>query len=345
MIPIIDVSVLLREDVSREEKLAVADAIGKACAEVGFFVIIGHGIEDSIVQSVWSATKTFFDLQDDQKRCLIFPQAEYPFGYNPLGSEVLSSGKAVEKPNTTTSSTTNGSAPDIKEMFSIGPASPEAGFPTRKFPTQPEEFQQAWELYYERLNSLAMHILKAFSMALFLGDDDWFEKFTDHHASALRAINYPAISSTQTVLPGQLRASAHTDYGTITILKSDGPGLQVAKDLDPPVWHDVPYVPDGFVINLGDLMKRWTNDRWLSTLHRVVIPSDDVLRAGEAAAEGYLCRRRQSLAFFHNLNRDAVVEVIVQGADEQPKYAPIIAGDFLLQKHLASMGAKQSSTV
>lgn len=340
MIPIIDVSALIREDVPREEKLAIADAIGKACAEVGFFVIVGHGIDDSIVQSVWTATKTFFDLPEDQKQSLIFPQAEYPFGYSSLGSELLSSGKAVEKSGSTISSTIDGSAPDIKEMFSIGPASPEAGFPTRKFPIMPKEFQQSWELYYERLNSLAMHILKAFAMALFLGDDNWFEKFTDHHASALRAINYPAIASTQTVLPGQLRASAHTDYGTITILKSDGPGLQVSKDLDPPVWHDVPHVPDGFVINIGDLMKRWTNDRWLSTLHRVVIPSDDVFIPGDAAADAYLCRRRQSLAFFHNLNRDAVVEVIVQGEDEQPKYAPIVAGDFLLQKHLASMGAK-----
>jgi len=89
-----------------------------------------------------------------------------------------------------------------------------------------------------------------------------------HHASALRALNYPAIDpvAAASLLPQQLRASAHTDYGTITILKSDGPGLQVSKDKDPPNWRDVPYIEDGFIVNLGDLMRRWTNDEWYEQL-------------------------------------------------------------------------------
>jgi isopenicillin N synthase-like dioxygenase len=93
-------------------------------------------------------------------------------------------------------------------------------------------------------------------------------------------------------VPGQLRASAHTDYGTITILKSDAPGLQVSKDKDPPTWIDVPYVEGAFIVNLGDLMKRWTNDRWLSTLHQVVNPDlEDACWNGGST-------RRQSVAFF-----------------------------------------------
>mgnify|MGYP003385443684 CR=1 FL=1 len=121
-----------------------------------------------------------------------------------------------------------------------------------------------------------------------------------------------------------MRASAHTDYGTITILRSGGPGLQVCKDKDPPQWVPVPHLEgqDVFIINLGDLMRRWTNEHYCSTLHRV-LPSPG---------------RRQSMAFFHNLNRDALVCNLRK--DEEDKYEPIRAGDFLMQKHLASLNYK-----
>jgi isopenicillin N synthase-like dioxygenase len=274
----------------------------------------------------------------------VYPQEQYPFGYNGLGSEVLSSGKAAETNGSQADSNTQ--PPDIKEMFSIGPQDPRSGLPPRRFPKYPENFESAWTAYYDHLNALAQEILKAFAIALNLSED-FFAQFIDHHASALRAINYPAISAKDRVLPGQLRASAHTDYGTITILRADGPGLQVSKDLDPPVWHDVPFVENAFIINLGDLMKRWTNDRWLSTLHRVIVPEADISKDDSNGGNALLCRRRQSMAFFHNINRDAVVEAILSsnnsedGTPQKAKYEPIVAGDFLLQKHLASIRGKK----
>ena len=107
--------------------------------------------------------------------------------------------------------------------------------------------------------------------------------------------------------------------------------MQVSKDKDCPVWHDVPYVEDGFVINLGDLMRRWTNDRWSSTLHRVVNPP-----AEKVSTWG----RRMALAFFHNLDKDANVVAIPSCVSEgnPAKYDPIVAGEFLMLKHLASNG-------
>jgi isopenicillin N synthase-like dioxygenase len=97
-------------------------------------------------------------------------------------------------------------------------------------------------------------------------------------------------------------------------------------------WFDVPYLPDAYVINLGDLMARWTNDRWVSTLHRVVTPPLDA---------GRPCRR-QSMAFFHNINPDHMVKCIetCQSPTNPPKYEPIKAFDLLMQKHLASLGYK-----
>mmetsp|Transcript_75280 Transcript_75280/g.147747 ORF Transcript_75280/g.147747 Transcript_75280/m.147747 type:complete len:365 (+) Transcript_75280:30-1124(+) len=359
VVPIIDISPLFADNA--EKRLSTANEIGKACAEIGFFIIVGHQVDPKIVNDAWESTHQFFDTSLEYKKTFVKPQKEYPFGYSEMGVEVLSAGKAAEKKGKdgtdTATATAIVSPPDLKEMFSMGPKDPNAGFPERLYPADPPQFAGAWEVYYETLANLARQILRAFALTLQLEDEAFFEQFVDHHASALRAIHYPAISA-EGVLPNQLRASAHTDYGTITILKSDGPGLQVSKDTTPPTWYDVPHVQDAFIINLGDLMRRWTNDRWLSTLHRVVIPSSEVTAAWGRNAAGEpiplsnsvehvagsqasgTTKRRQSMAFFHNINRDATVSVLLRSADEQPKHEPIIAGDFLMQKHLASMGNK-----
>lgn len=340
VIPIINVAPLLDENASLADKQKVADELGKACVEVGFITIVGHGVPDEVINSIWTSTRSFFDQDLATKSEYVKPQDVYPFGYNPIGTESLISGKLAENNK---DSDVTGNPPDIKEMFSLGPRDPAAGFPPRIFPTTPTEFEPAWTTYYETLSNLGKMILEGFALALGL-EKDYFHSFVTHHASALRAINYPAIPLGQTVLPGQLRASDHTDYGAITILRTDGAGLQVSKDLNPPVWHDVPYIEGAFIINLGDLMRRWTNEKWCSTLHRVVISSADFAckdASSSSKEQAVQCRRRQSIAFFYNVNRDATVQCITNKEDnEVAKYEPIIAGDFLLQKHLASMGMK-----
>ncbi|KAJ1422459.1 hypothetical protein B484DRAFT_452358 [Ochromonadaceae sp. CCMP2298] len=343
IVPIIDISSLFGQD--QEARLATAQQMGRACKEIGFFVIVGHQVDPAVIDAAWTSTRVFFDSSMEHKQQFIKPQKEYPFGYSGVGGEVLSAGKAAEGLGADGSTVAAAAPPDLKEMFSLGPSDPVAGFPARLFPSEPASFAAAWSLYYDTLAALAQHILRAFALSLELPDENYFDQFVGHHASAMRAINYPAISSAEGLLPGQLRASAHTDYGTITLLKSDGPGLQVSKDTSPPSWYDVPHVEGGFIVNLGDLMRRWTNDCWLSTLHRVVVPSSEVSSswdAGTGAQGGALLGqtlRRQSIAFFHNLNRDAEVRVLLRGAEDVPKHAPIIAGDFLMQKHLASVNA------
>ena len=201
----------------------------------------------------------------------------------------------------------------------MGPKDPAAGMPLRKLPQEPVGFADAWDaaqlmsthltdpgflkqssprvkpakVYYDHANQLAQRLLRAFAIALDL-PEDWFVGKTDKHLSALRSNNYPDQAGMTEIPAGSIRCSAHTDYGTVTILRSGGPGLQVSKDKENPKWHDVPFVENGFVINLGDLMRRWTNDKWSSTLHRVINPP-----TGKAASWG----RRLALAFFHNLNK------------------------------------------
>jgi len=339
IVPTIDISALNGDDVEAKAKLA--EQLGRVCEEIGFFVVVNHGIPKDIIDAAWDATTLFFELPVVEKLAFVSEdEAKDPFGYSPLGAEVLARGKRAEKEpgfveKDLPLAAASGVIGDVKEMFQMGPKDPRAGKPPRKLPKKPLGFADAWEAYYEHADALARRILGALAVALRLRED-WFLDKMDHHISALRAINYPCQKGLD--LPaGAIRASAHTDYGTLTILKAGGPGLQVSKDKEKPLWHDVPCIEGGFAINLGDLMKRWTNDRWCSTLHRVVNPPADQNWG-----------HRIALAFFHNLNADAIVETVptcvswhnddARTAEDRAVYEPIVSGDFLRMKHLACSG-------
>eukprot|EP00968_Pinguiococcus_pyrenoidosus_P023692 scaffold3951_cov258-Pinguiococcus_pyrenoidosus.AAC.9 len=313
-VPIIDVSLLQQADAEAEALQQLAERLGEAAEAIGFIVITHHGVDEAILQRAWAATEAFFD-QDEAQKLLAATEDEqsYPYGYSRLEGEVLSRTRGE-----------NGVRGDLKEMFSIGPKDSRSGMPPRRWPKSPPHFRQAWEAYYDEMLALAHRLLRGLALALRL-QPDFFRENMGRHQCALRALNYPDLEGVKPA-PGQLRASAHTDYGVVTILKSGGPGLQVAKDRGNPQWIDVPHVEGAFVINLGDLMRRWTNNRWASTLHRVIVPP-----------EGSGWGRRQSMAFFVNINGDAEVRVI--DGTGKPKYEPITAVDFLLKRHLTAMGA------
>uniref|UniRef100_A0A7S1ANP8 Fe2OG dioxygenase domain-containing protein n=1 Tax=Noctiluca scintillans TaxID=2966 RepID=A0A7S1ANP8_NOCSC len=337
VVPIIDVGPLGSSDAAARQE--VARQIVGACEDIGFFVMVNHGIEQTVIDEVVESTLGFFNLPVSQKEKLISDdQATYPYGYARYGAENLAKGKELEKSEEEIACVENSergnqgketSAGDLREMFNLGPWSPESGLPPRRWPSEPAHFTSSWEVYYEDMVRLGDKLLDAFALGLGL-QEDWFRTFTNRHISVLRANNYPSLEGVEPP-PGAIRCSAHTDYGTITILRPGGPGLEVRKDVDGHAWHEVPFVEGAFVVNLGDLMRRWTNDRWVSTLHRVVNPP-----VSHAAEWG----QRLSLAFFQNLNKDALVEPIPSCVSEEypALYDPVIAGEFLMLKHLASMG-------
>lgn len=208
--------------------------------------------------------------------------------------------------------------PDLKESFNGGPpvrarvTDPEAlasvNMPT-PFPDLPG-FRPAWEAYYAAMEALADRIMVAFAAALDL-PEDYFAPLIDAPISALRALQYPATVGQP--LDRQQRAGAHTDYGSLTILlpQPHSRGLEVRIG---ETWVEVPAEPGAFVINLGDLMARWTADRWVSTLHRVVARPDQPAR--------------RSLAFFHQPNWEAEI-VPLDGSDAYP---PVKSGPYLMEK-------------
>jgi isopenicillin N synthase-like dioxygenase len=289
-----------------------AEQIAEAASTIGFLIVSGHDVSRTLMDQQWAVTRSFFDLPLEQKTSVAMPARGYPYGYAPFAYEQLSASIGDTNP------------PDLKETFTVGPITA----PSHPF-TDPDE-ASAWspnlwpnlphfrfvsEQYFTTMAELCARLLSLMASALDLPANH-FEPLIDRHTSALRMINYPELAGAGA--EGQQRASAHTDYGTLTVLLADPkqPGLQVQRSDGS--WVDVTVESESFVVNLGDAMARWTNDRWRSTMHRVV-PNR---------------QRRQSIAFFHNANWDARIECIPSClvGGELPRYEPVQAGPHLMQK-------------
>jgi len=309
---------------SAAEQKSIAAHVDEICKSIGFLIIENHGIRNDVVDNAWSAARTFFDLPLDEKLKSKPADPNCPRGYFPLAAEALARSLGVETP------------PDIKESFGIGPLHPppyemaaddfEFHYGENHWPMLPMEFRSALTSYFEAMSALGSRVLQLFAAALEL-PHDFFERFHTHPMCALRCINYPR--SDEPLLPQQKGAGEHSDYGSITILKSDPdvPGLEIR--LPSGQWARAPLVKDAFVVNIGDMMARWTNDRWVSTLHRVVQPG--------ATPGG--ANRRQSLPFFHNTNFDAKIECIPTclRPGEEPKYEPVLAGQYLIERFTSAV--------
>lgn len=306
------------------ERRALGAEVDRICRQTGFLAVAGHGVPSVVIDAVWAKARAFFDLPAEVKLAARVPYPGYPYGYLPPQAEALAKSRNVETP------------PDLKESFNGGPptappglADPEAlafCYAPTIWPDEPAGFVTAWQAYYRAMEDLAARIMRVFAVALDL-PEGFFEPFIDRPISALRALNYP--EPREPPLPGQLRAGAHSDYGSLTILLPEAaPGGLEIRSPDGG-WHPVPVVPGAFVVNIGDLMARWTNDRWVSTLHRVVNPPADA--AGSV--------RRQSLAFFHQPNWEAEIACLpgCLGRGEAPRYPPVRSGPYLMSKFHATV--------
>lgn len=213
-------------------------------------------------------------------------------------------------------------APDLKEFFHVGPVdvtddpyyTSDVGqrfFPANIWPGSPAGFEAAATIYYRSMRELSAFLMRLAALALGV-NEHFFDDKTDRSIGTMRLNYYPA--QTTPPHPGQLRASAHTDYGGFTILSGeDVPGgLQIKTQRDQ--WIDVATNPTNFVVNIGDLLMHWTNDRWLSNLHRVVNPP---------FGDG---RPRLSVAFFNHPNYDVWIECLAPPGEA--KHEPVLSGDY-----------------
>jgi isopenicillin N synthase-like dioxygenase len=324
-VPVLDISPFRDGDAAA--RAALAAAVDRTCREIGFMVIAGHGVDPGLIAEVETASRAFFDLPLEEKMRIVRPAPDVTRGYMPMKAEVLVRSRG------------GNAAGDLNESLMIGPVdvldtpyytAPPAGrhFAENLWPERPAGLRPTYERCYRVMDALAVDLMRLFALALDL-PETYFDSSVDRSISRLRVRNYPAPETPPE--PGQLRAGAHSDYGSLTVLKTeDRPGgLQVlGKDGQ---WLDVPHVPGCFVVNIGDMLARWTNDRWVSTLHRVVNPPAD--RAAES--------RRQSVVFFQNPNYDATVSCLPSCTDaaNPPKYPPTTSGGHLREKFLSTQQA------
>lgn len=297
-----------------------AALIDRACRESGFFRVPLASIPAQVADRAWATALGFFARPEDEKRRIAFPEPGYPYGYSPYRHETLARSLHND------ADTDADAEADLKESLAVGPdcggqlLSEDAAWVRSPsiWPEHPSELRAAWVRYYQALTDLAGHLLEVMAVALDLSPE-FFHPLIDGHISSMRAIHYPQLDHDP---GGALRASAHSDYGTLTILRSDEvPGLEI-QHLDGS-WQPVAPQPDTFVVNLGDSIARWTNDRWRSTVHRVT--------ARERTA-------RYSFAYFHMANFHATIECLPSCVEpgRQPRYEPVRAGPWLMRKFQAT---------
>ncbi len=320
-IPCIDIGPFLFGN--EEEKKAVAREWSRAFEEVGFATITRHSVLDSVTTRAYRALTGFFDLPLDQKLEWTIPERVKTKGYLPVGIESVARTRGDDRPADLCEALVfygvNLEGPDLKP----GLRSTVTG---NVYPAEPVDLTDAVRAYFAGVYSLAATLMLLSARALDL-PEDYFRPFIDRRRGTFRAVLYP--DQPEEPKPGQLRYGAHSDYGGLTILRQDDApgGLQVFTKGGE--WIDVRPVPGSFVINIGDLMARWTNDRWRSTLHRVVNPPRD--------SQGYT--RRLSLVMFTGPNDDAMISCLPTCVDERhpAKYPPVRASDYIKEKLNASM--------
>lgn len=292
-IPIINIAPFFNGD-----KQQVAEEIRRACEDIGFFTVVGHGVPLELRRATQAAAQAFFDLPLAEKKKV---QAAPGVGYMPFQEETLAATLDQKSPS------------DLKETLNLNLPIDPASWPPDLTPVAKQ--------YFDALLDLSFTLMHLFALALDL-PENFFDDKVNRPNTILRLIHYPPVGEAQ---PGQMGAGKHTDYGTLTILWSEqSRGLQVRTRGGK--WLDIEAAPESFIINIGDLMMNWTNDRWISTLHRVM----------PRVNQG----RRQSMAFFHNPNPDALIECIPGCCDDAhpPKYAPVLAGEHLRMKFEKSVG-------
>jgi isopenicillin N synthase-like dioxygenase len=307
-LPILDLSSWREGDPASLTRIA-AEA-GAACRDVGFFYVAGHGVDSDLITRAFAQSRRFFALPLAERQALAIEKVGGNRGYSGMLHEALDPARG----------------PDMKEAFNVGleiaPDDPDllSGQPFRSLNAWPNlpGFRETLLAYYDACAALGARLHRAFARDLGLEPDFFADKF-DRPMATLRLLHYPA------PLPGsapKTGAGAHTDYGNLTLLATDGVGgLEVrARDGE---WIEAPVVPGAFVVNIGDCLMRWTNDIYVSTPHRVVNRS---------------ARERYSIAFFYDPSPDAVVETIASCVrhGERVRYPPILASDYLKQRLDAS---------
>jgi isopenicillin N synthase-like dioxygenase len=276
----------------------LAQAIDLACSSTGFFGIIGHPIAAAQRRAALAAGERFFALPGGIKdRFRVAAGAGVQRGYAGLGAEAQAAAAGDATP------------PDLSETFSIAPL--RSPLPADRWSAPDvwpdgvlDELRPTLTAYRSTMDELGRLLLRACALALH-DDAGAFDPLLARPLGGLRVNHYPALDRRPS--PGQWRGGAHTDYGTLTVLATDGTaGLEIQVGGE---WTPVDAPADGFLVNVGDILAALSGGRWPSTWHRVCVPDTDAVPA------------RTSIAFFQYPSADVLIAGLA-GRDQR-------AGEYL----------------
>jgi isopenicillin N synthase-like dioxygenase len=294
---------------------AAARQMREACERVGFFYLAGHGVPQSVIDAAFAATREFHALPLDEK--LHLKLNENNIGYLPVN-------QSMQRASTVHKAT----RPNYNESFFIshdrGADHPDvlAGTPLRgrnQWPVGGDRMRAAMVGYFKALESLGERTLPVLARALDMPEGYFAPFFANEAHINLRFLHYPPQDTEDDEQFGQ---GPHTDNSFITFLaREEVPGLAVR--LPSGEWLAPPVISGTFLVNLGNMMKRWSNDRFLSTPHGVLNDSGT---------------DRYSIAFFYSPNVDAVIECLPScaGPDNPPRYPPAVYRDLVLEFYSAN---------
>ena len=306
-IPLIDVRPAFHGEPGAVE--AAAGGIRRACESVGFFYLAGHGVPQPLVDDAFAASREFHAMPLETKTALKIN--ENNIGY-------LAVNQSMQRHSTVHKAT----RPNFNESFFIShdrrADHPDvvAGLPLRgrnRWPEGHDGMRAAMVTYFKTMEALGERLLPLLARAAEMPADHFGQFFQNEAHINLRFLHYPPQDVDDDEQFGQ---GPHTDNSFITILaRMDVPGLAVR--LPSGEWLAPPLIPGTFLVNLGNIMKRWSNDRFLSTPHGVL--NDTGLD-------------RYSIAFFYSPNKDAVIECLPSctGPDDPPRYPPAVYRDLVL---------------
>ena len=307
-IPMIDIAPLFETDAAAIQR--VADQVGQAFTTSGFCLITGHGVPEDVISDAEREARRFFHRPLEEK--LRSAPKESVRGFNAIGRTTMY----------------GASQPDYKEYYQIGLELPRddpavlAGQPLRgpnQWPEDQPEFRRALSRYYEAIGACGQTFLRAVALSLGARADFFADKY-DKPLQRSQCVYYP---------PHPVDAGAdlfgvapHTDYGCVTLLWQDGVGGLEVQAPDGS-WVAAPPVPGALVVNIGDLLARWSNDRYRSNFHRVTN------RSG---------RERLSIATFYDPDFTAPVSALELGlaAEDALLYPPVLAGEYIIGRISAS---------
>jgi isopenicillin N synthase-like dioxygenase len=304
-VPVIDIQPLASRSRRHDETVT---AIGAACLKYGFFHITGHGIPSDLIERVWRKTKRFFALPLDAKQAVSRSKENARGWYN----------RELTK-NTR----------DMKEVFDFGhsphPELPDDDPANRTqdgFNRWPEarlcpDFRPTMQEYFCACERVAFTLLEAIAESLGVPPDALTRDFVGRHTSFVRLNHYPRHDPLRpersASTTGHLGVHHHTDAGALTVLLHDEvSALEINLDGQ---WMLVEPVIGALVVNIGDIVQVWSNDRYPAPVHRVRASTN---------------RERYSLPFFFNPVYEAVYAPLAALTNEQapPRYRPITWGDF-----------------